>query len=127
MDTKLKHLEIINNVINRLGHQSFLIKGWALTLVSALLAVSLKESSAEFLYITFLPVLMFWVLDSIFLRTERSFRCLYDEVRIKNSAQVDFSMDITLQKKKIGWLKVIASPTLLIFYGVMICVLIIVG
>ena len=34
-DRVIKHLEMLQGVINRLGHNSFLIKGWSLTIIAA--------------------------------------------------------------------------------------------
>ncbi len=39
MDAKLKHLEFIQGVINRLASASFKMKGWSVVLVSALLVL----------------------------------------------------------------------------------------
>ena len=36
MDAKLKHLEMIQGVINRMANCSFLLKGWSVTLIAAL-------------------------------------------------------------------------------------------
>jgi len=36
MEAKLKHLEMIQDVIKRMASNSFLLKGWSLTLVVAL-------------------------------------------------------------------------------------------
>ena len=35
MESKLKHLELIQGVINRLGSDSFRMKGWTVVLVAA--------------------------------------------------------------------------------------------
>jgi hypothetical protein len=35
MGDKIKHLEMIQAVISRLANNSFLLKGWSITLVSA--------------------------------------------------------------------------------------------
>ncbi|MEN9503463.1 MAG: hypothetical protein RI964_2748 [Pseudomonadota bacterium] len=35
---RLKHLEMLQQVITRMASNSFLIKGWSITLISALLA-----------------------------------------------------------------------------------------
>ena len=39
-DKKLKHLEFVQNVITRMNTNSFLIKGWSVTLVAAIFALS---------------------------------------------------------------------------------------
>ncbi len=48
MEAKLKHLELSQGVINRMAGNSFLLKGWSVTLVSALFALSAKDSNQMF-------------------------------------------------------------------------------
>jgi hypothetical protein len=79
-DDKVAHLAMIQGVISRMGSNSFLLKGWNVTLVSALFALAAKDSNPRFIMIAFLPVMVFWALDAYYLRQERLFRKLYDEV-----------------------------------------------
>jgi hypothetical protein len=88
MTDKVKHLELIQSVVNRLGN-SFLIKGWSVTLTSALFALAAARSDRRFVLLSYFPVIMFWVLDSYFLYQERLFRKLYDEIRVATTS--DFS------------------------------------
>ncbi|MFJ9559797.1 hypothetical protein ACIRQQ_07115 [Streptomyces fuscichromogenes] len=39
-DQDVKHLELLQSVISRLGNNSFLVKGWCITLDSTLIAVA---------------------------------------------------------------------------------------
>ena len=116
MEAKLKHLEFIQSVINRLATDSFRMKGWAvvLVLVSALLVVLAKEGRVEFAYIGFVPALVFWGLDGYFLWQERLFRDLYDHVRVLDEADIDFSMETAAFKRT--WLGATFSRTLYPFY-----------
>ena len=50
---------MIQGVITRMGTNSFVLKGWNVTLVSALFALSAKESNARFIMIAFLPTVAF--------------------------------------------------------------------
>ena len=117
MEKKLKHLEFIQIIINRMANNSFLLKGWSVTLLTALFAVGIKELNYLYLVLGCVPVLIFWLLDGFFLWKERLFKDLYDEVRIKEDNQIDFSMDTKeLCKGKSTWVRSIFSTTLLIFY-----------
>ncbi len=40
MEAKLKHLEMIQGVVNRMASNSFQLKGWSVVLVSALFALA---------------------------------------------------------------------------------------
>ncbi len=122
MDPKLKHLEFIQGVINRLASNSFQMKGWSVVLVAAMLVLLAREGRLDAAPIALGPVLVFWGLDGYFLWQERLFRALYDHVRTLDDAQIDFSMDII--PCKIGynrtWLGAALSRTLLSFYGALI-------
>ena len=94
MESKRKHLEMIQGVINRMGTSSFLIKGWSATLATGIVALSREaKRPAPVIAIAVVPVLVFWVLDAYFLFQERLFRALYDHVRSNEENQIDFSMD----------------------------------
>ena len=79
-ENKRKHLEMIQSVISRMAHNSFLLKGWSVTLSAAVLALLTKESSNGSVFIALLPAIMFWGLDGYFLRQELLFRRHYDYV-----------------------------------------------
>ena len=81
MEAKLRHLELIQGVVNRLASDAFRIKGWSVVLVAALLVLMARESRFELAPIGFLPVVVFWALDGYFLWQERLYRALYDRVR----------------------------------------------
>ncbi len=114
MSEKIKHLEFIQGVVNRLGTNSFRIKGWAVILVSALLALIVREDRPDLAWIGLVPVFVFWGLDSYFLWQERLFRDLYDHIRLQEN-RVDFSMDTSAFRR--SWLGAVFSRTLLPFYG----------
>ena len=112
----IKHLEIIQGVINRLANNSFLIKSWSMTIISvAILFISRNQNCSEYIILSFLvPVLGFWILDGYFLWQERIFRGIYNDVRAQEST--NFEMTISHQMKKIKWVNSIFSKTLNIFY-----------
>ena len=74
-DNQVKHLEFIQSNIARMNQCSFQMKGWMLTIVSALLALYAGSINAEtgnginmFIYIAIVPTLIFWFLDSFYLQ-----------------------------------------------------------
>ena len=127
MENKLKHLEFIQNVINRMARNSFLLKWWTTTLVAALIALFLKEGNQGYIFVAFLPVAVFWILDGYFLSQERLFRALYDSVRKLNKNEVDFSMSTSEHEKnkRNAWVNSMFSTTLFFFYLPMIIMLLI--
>src|SRR2546421_3517124 len=113
MEKKLKHLELIQNVINRMANNSFFVKGWCVTLVSVLLALASQNNNPKYVIIAFLPSIMFWILDAYFLRQERLFRKLYDRVRAQEEDSIDFSMNTSEFSKTTSWLEAAFSRTLI--------------
>lgn len=95
MENKLKHLEFIQNAITRMSNSTFLIKGWSITILSALFAFAKNESNKDYALLAYFTVHLFWYLNGIFLLQERRFRELYNSVRLKRESQIDFSMDIS--------------------------------
>ena len=76
----LKHLEFIQNVITRMNGNSFQIKTWTVTIVSALLAIYASTQNNYFILAALFPTIVFWFLDSYYLMQERKFRGLYNDV-----------------------------------------------
>ena len=118
MEKKMKHLDFIQLVITRMNANSFLLKGWTVTLMVALFALDISKANISFIKISFLPVILFWVLDGYFLYQERKFRDLYDEVRLKEESQIDFSMKRSSSVKK--FFTAVFSKTLSLFYGALV-------
>ena len=115
MNAKLKHLEFIQNAINRMANNSFIIKGWCITLAVALIALlEKKDINKCYIVFSFLPLLFFWFLDAFYLKTERQYRRLYTDISKKGKKEIDFSMDITLYKE--CYVEALFSRTLLPFY-----------
>lgn len=117
-DAKLKHLEMLQGVINRMAANSFHLKGWSVVLVSAFFALAASGADTRFAFLALFPAIAFWVLDGFFLWQERLFRGLYDHVRALADADITFSMDTSVSKASVeSWFDVTFSRTLSIFHG----------
>jgi hypothetical protein len=126
MDKEVLHKEIdlIQGVITRMANNSFLLKGWLISLVAVILALS-KDTivATDLTYFNFticLPVIVFWYLDAFFLHKERCYRKLYEWV-IENRKNTDdylYSLNYSRFEKQVDsiWL-IMFSKTLLPFYG----------
>ena len=116
----IKHLEMTQAVINRLGSNSFLLKSWSMTVIvtTMVLIARYDMQNPSLVLAVMLPVLGFWILDGYFLRQERLFRQVYDEVRQQDDT--DFKMDVMkhVNKPQCSWLSAMFSVTLVIFYAV---------
>lgn len=123
MEKKLKHLEFIQQAINRMASNLFLLKGWTVTLIAAMFALAAKESKDFYFLLAYFPTFMFWLLDGYFLSQERRFRSLYDHVAKLEEDAIDFSMDTQPFKEtpsRNKWSRALFSPTLLIYYGILL-------
>ena len=78
---------------------SFALKGWAVTLVAGIFALSSKDADRTYFIVAYIPIIVFWFLDSYYLLQERLFRSLYEDARKPNSTVTNFSMNIAPYKK----------------------------
>ena len=127
MQTNIAHLQMIQAVITRMAGNSFMIKGWSVTLVAALFALAAANTNELFVYLAYFPAFMFWALDAYFLRQERLFRELYDHVRGAEDGPVDFSMNTEPFVKNVDRASVVGwSHTLRLFHGTIMATIIVV-
>lgn len=119
-DHQVKHLEMIQAIVTRLGNGSFLIKGWTMTLAGAFLGFAVNRASWKIAAVAIIPVAGFWILDSYYLRQERLFRALYEEARKPGTAVELFSMNVGPYMSSIRWKNVVVSHTMVNFYGLLI-------
>ncbi len=126
MERKLKHLEMVQGVINRMAQCSFLLKGWTVVLVSGLFALAAKDANVLFVYLAYLPAIAFWILDGYYLYQERLYRQLYDHIRKHKPDDIDFSMDTRdfKGKDRATWPEAVLSMVL--FHGILILTIIVV-
>ena len=119
MENKIRHLEMIQGVISRMASNSFLLKGWAVTLVAGIFALSAKDADKLYFIIAYIPIIVFWGLDAYYLLQERLYRSLYEKIAATDEDNIDFSMKATISKfgnKKNNYLNCLASKTELCFY-----------
>ena len=118
MDKKIKHLELIQGIINRMSGNSFMLKGWAVTLVAGIFAIASKDADKTYFFVAYIPVIIFWFLDTYYLKQEHLYIALYNEVRSKKESDIDFSLEAAhgdLDNFP-EYLKCLASKTEIWFY-----------
>lgn len=122
MPNKLKHLDMIEAIIERMAKNCFQLKGWTMTLVTAVAALASQGSDRRFIILTFIPILGFWILDSFYLQQERKYRLLYKNVAAKLEGDIDFNLDNGLatgtasEMERLCFFKCMFSVTELCFY-----------
>jgi hypothetical protein len=124
---RIKHLEFIQGVVSRLGNNSFLMKGWALTVAGAFFGFAVNNQNRWLAVASALPTVTFWGLDAYFLRCERLFRMLYKRVSDRDDEVAPFFMEATSPtyvkglsektRQEVSWWRTLRRPTLLLFYG----------
>lgn len=116
--SRLEHLKIVQSIITRMAQNSFLLKGWSVTLATGLLAAALTDKGV-YAILALLPALAFWGLDGYYLMQERFFRDVYDAVaRHPEPTQLGYSVRVHLPKRHrtlraLLWIKACLSPAVL--------------
>ncbi|MBZ2123583.1 hypothetical protein [Streptococcus gordonii] len=119
-ETKSKHIDIIQSTISRMAQNSFIVKGWAVTILIGLFVFLQKNESKSNLFIYVTPILFFWVLDSYYLWQERLFRKLYNKIIDNLTSESDLSMDTSTFKENYSFFRTLFSVSELLSYGVLL-------
>ena len=137
MERKVKHLEFIQSGISRMNQCSFQMKGWAITVVSALIALfaasvdkDTGKGNSIYFFVAIFPTFIFWVLDSYYLQQERKFRAVYNDIThdLEQTIIDEFSIPLLNYKgKKYNLLCVMFSKTEWLLYISIIIGLLIAG
>lgn len=129
-----KEIDLIQSCITRMAQNSFMIKGWFVSIYAVILALLPEKVNMFLLCIALLAVnLIFWYLDGFFLRTEKVYRKIYDwvlEVRPQNNRELMYQLNPSKFNGKIEKVesigKVMWSKTLRWFYLIPLVIVIIV-
>ena len=70
----LKHIELYQNLINRMANNSAECKKWAIGLVSAIMVLVAEKGIVSAAALAIIPVILFWFLDAYYLALEKQFR-----------------------------------------------------
>jgi hypothetical protein len=121
-EENIKHLEFLQSTISRLTTNSFLMKGWALTVVSAILGFAVSAASRGMSLVALATIASFWVLDAYLLRHERLFRKLYDAVSKRDTTVPRFSMSTARFAATEKLRRILFRPILSVFYCTLLTV-----
>ena len=128
MEDKKVYLQMLQEPICRMSTISAIFKGFAATIVAGISVISYDTTNIFILILSFLPVVAFAVMDIYYLKLERKFRFLYEQVRLSKH-DVDFSMKLTTDPLEIISAKArvwecVKSPSIYLFYPMMFLILI---
>lgn len=108
---------MIQTVVARLASNSFILKGWSVTLASVLLGFAGRQEDAQLARLTLLPTFAFWVLDAYYLAQERQYRNLFSLAR-RGSSDI-FAFDVP-SLNFASWLGAAAHLTTLGLHGLIV-------
>ena len=80
--TLAEHIKLVQEVISRMGKNSMQMKTWAVSIVTTAFIFSGLSDDPHWLIGVgvFIPVIAFWTLDARYLRLERCFIKLHEEI-----------------------------------------------
>lgn len=130
-----KEIELIQNCINRMAQNSFILKGWMVAIIVVVIGVlHEKINTVAIGVLTGIIVLIFWYLDSTFLMLERLYRKKYEWVikeRLEGNSLYLYDLNpynknmwIEFKGKETCVLSVMFSKTIAPFYVIPIIVLV---
>ena len=116
-----KEIDLIQDCIKRMANNSFLLKGWTVSLVVIVLALGKDHEFEKLFPVLMLLITCFWYLDAFFLRTEKMYRKMYEWVikNRKNTEEHLYDLDPQRFSNTVaGEVKIMFSKTLCVFYGI---------
>ncbi|OGD67661.1 hypothetical protein A2442_03755 [Candidatus Campbellbacteria bacterium RIFOXYC2_FULL_35_25] len=116
---KIKHLEFIQDIIERMIKSSFLFKGWCLTVLFSLITFS-NGSAHQSKGVFYAVILSFFLIDVYFAYKEESYINLYNKVRTNETT--DFSLKIQKMSKKAFTDSLTAFPNYFFYLFLMLMV-----
>lgn len=121
------YLTLLQEPIGRMSTASSVFKGFAATIVTGVSALSFGEVKFIVLVLAFVPLLAFAALDIYYLRLEKQYRGLYNDV-LMGRHPIDYSISLPKGRKEIKRAKAtiwncLCSPSIWLFYPLMFGVL----
>lgn len=119
MEKKIAHLGFIQGVINRMGQNSFLLKGWGVAIVAALFTLAAQGADQLYVLLAYIFTALLWFLDSYYLYQERLYRTLYENVASGSIGSDTFTLKTSvLESYQIdSYPRIFRSITQLPFYA----------
>ena len=120
------YLNLIQGNIARMAGNSALMKGFAATMIAAMLGMAVSESVKwYYIAVSLIPVLAFVRLDIFYLQRERRYRNLYNLVAENDNLNLKYTLNLRSSKlenykntiyKDTGFVKTMCSVSIWQFY-----------
>jgi len=116
-----KEIDLIQNCIKRMAQNSFIVKGWMLSLITLVLSfgTASKFNEKSLSIVVLIPLIAFWFLDSFYLQAEKKFRELYKWTIENRGKTNDFLYDLNPKRfdnRVPTIIKIMFSKTILPIY-----------
>ena len=115
-ETKSKHIDLVQAIITRMAQNSFVIKGWMITIVVGLFLFLQNDNLQNNFLIYLFPIIGFWLLDSYYLWQERLYRKLYGSVISNLKESSDLKLSVEEFKNSTKYLSALISITEILTY-----------
>ncbi|MFA5804231.1 MAG: hypothetical protein WC879_06275 [Melioribacteraceae bacterium] len=86
------YLTILQSVINRMANNSSSCKTWCITIISAIIVIVSDKQKPNLVWISIVPLFLFFMMDVYYLSLEKQFRSMYNCIIKKvhtNSANIE--------------------------------------
>ncbi|OZC48467.1 hypothetical protein CH289_18925 [Rhodococcus sp. RS1C4] len=91
-EDRRKHLELVSAVIGRMASASSTAKGWSITIAGAAFGVAVVRDSWYLFLLGIVGLIVFCIIDGLYLHNEKRFRDLYDAI-VEDNSITPLSMD----------------------------------
>ena len=135
IELRLRHLDMIQAVVARQGQNSFAVRGWSVTVVSAVFAVAVTQDEAPrgTVLVALAPTLIFWAMDAYYLWQERLFRSLYADAARRAREGAGSEPDVKLfdlntmpyRATVASWWRTLLQPTVVAIPAVLLVVVLV--
>lgn len=128
-EDRFQFLQMIQGVITRMAECSLKMKEWFITITCAIVAAYVATNKPAMLFAISIAAVLFYILDSNYLRNEKIFRAMYKDNCNLNVPIDSFEMNISQYKRVEGCRKRDAffSWSTIILYGLLFLVSLAVG
>jgi hypothetical protein len=124
-EMRMKHLELVQNAITRMGANSTALKGYCMAIVAAVVGLAGAIEKPRILLLAVPIVFVLSVLDASYLRLERGFIRQYNSLRVMGlDRDPDFEIEPDLSS---GIFKTYFSWSVIGFYSAAAAILVSVG
>lgn len=88
-EKKIAYLGFIQAIVSRMANNAFAVKGWSISISTAIIAAGIALQSWQIITLTILPIILFVFLDSYFFIQEKNYRDLFNKKRNQNFDEAD--------------------------------------